>query len=152
MQNLNFQKVACFAPVIGLMIGGILGGLDVGMNYLGIPMLTRNALVVGAWIAITGGLHLDAAMDTADGLAVGDPQRRLQVMMDSATGVFGSISAIMIIVLKITALTDMVLSGSVISVVTPAWFNHKLGGHTGDTYGAVVEWTEALFLCVITTI
>ncbi|MFN6232808.1 MAG: adenosylcobinamide-GDP ribazoletransferase, partial [Dolichospermum sp.] len=46
----------------------------------------------------------------------------------------------------------MVLSGSVISVVTPAWFNHKLGGHTGDTYGAVVEWTEALFLCVITTI
>jgi len=167
-------------------------------------------------------------MDTADGLAVGDPQRRLQVMMDSATGAFGAMSAMMIILLKITALTDiaenhylvlmsacgwgrwgqqiaicqypylkpsgkgafhkqairsyfdlfpswflliglsgvvwvinphnlvlavgMVLSGSVISVVTPAWFNHKLGGHTGDTYGAVVEWTEALFLCVITTI
>ncbi|MDB9475639.1 adenosylcobinamide-GDP ribazoletransferase [Dolichospermum circinale] len=228
VQNLDFQKVACFAPVIGLMIGGILGGLDVGMNYLGIPMLTRNALVVGAWIAITGGLHLDGAMDTADGLAVGDPQRRLQVMMDSATGAFGAISAIMIIILKITALTDiaenhylvlmsacgwgrwgqqiaicqypylkpsgkgafhkqairsyfdlfpswvlliglsgvvwvinphnfvlavgMVLSGSVISVVTAAWFNYKLDGHTGDTYGAVVEWTEALFLCVITTI
>jgi adenosylcobinamide-GDP ribazoletransferase len=46
----------------------------------------------------------------------------------------------------------MVLSGSVISVVTSAWFNYKLGGHTGDTYGAVVEWTEALFLCIITTI
>ncbi|MFM6281636.1 MAG: adenosylcobinamide-GDP ribazoletransferase, partial [Dolichospermum sp.] len=228
VQNLDFQKVACFAPVIGLMIGGILGGLDVGMNYLGIPMLTRNALVVGAWIAITGGLHLDGAMDTADGLAVTDPQRRLQVMMDSATGAFGAMSAIMIIILKITALTDiaenhylilmsacgwgrwgqqvaicqypylkpsgkgafhkqairsyfdllpswflliglsgigwvinshnlvlavgMVLSGSVISVVTPAWFNYKLGGHTGDTYGAVVEWTEALFLCVIITI
>ncbi|MFM9159309.1 MAG: adenosylcobinamide-GDP ribazoletransferase [Dolichospermum sp.] len=228
VQNLDFQKVACFAPVIGLMIGGILGGLDVGMNYLGIPMLTRNALVVGAWIAITGGLHLDGAMDTADGLAVTDPQRRLQVMMDSATGAFGAMSAIMIIILKITALTDiaenhylilmsacgwgrwgqqvaicqypylkpsgkgafhkqairsyfdllpswflliglsgigwvinshnlvlavgMVLSGSVISVVTPAWFTYKLGGHTGDTYGAVVEWTEALFLCVIITI
>jgi len=107
VQNLDFQKVACFAPVIGLMIGGILGGLDVGMNYLGIPMLTRNALVVGAWIAITGGLHLDGAMDTADGLAVGDPQRRLQVMMDSATGAFGAMSAMMIILLKITALTDI---------------------------------------------
>ena len=35
---------------------------------------------------------------------------------------------------------------------TGAWFNHKLGGHTGDTYGAVVEWTEALFLCVLTTL
>ena len=27
-----------------------------------------------------------------------------------------------------------------------AWFNRRLGGHTGDTYGAVVEWTEALIL------
>ncbi|MDD1416772.1 adenosylcobinamide-GDP ribazoletransferase [Dolichospermum sp. ST_con] len=228
LPNLDFQKVACFAPMIGLMIGGILGGLDTGMNYLGVPVLTRNALVVGAWIAITGGLHLDGAMDTADGLAVGDPERRLQVMMDSATGAFGAMAAILIIILKVTALTDiaenhclvlmaacswgrwgqqfaiacypylkptgkgavhkqairsyldllpswflllglsgvvwlinpqklvlavgMVLAGSIISVVTAAWFNYKLGGHTGDTYGAVVEWTEALFLCVITII
>jgi adenosylcobinamide-GDP ribazoletransferase len=228
LPNLEFQKVACFAPVIGLMIGGILGGLDTGINYLGVPMLTRNALVVGVWIAITGGLHLDGAMDTADGLAVGDPERRLQVMMDSATGAFGAMAAILIIILKVTALTDiaenhclvlmaacgwgrwgqqfaiacypylkptgkgavhkqairsyldllpsfflllglssvvwlinpqklvlavgMVLAGSVISVLTAAWFNYKLGGHTGDTYGAVVEWTEALFLCVITII
>ncbi len=228
LQNLDFQKVACFAPVIGLMIGGMLGGLDTGMNFLGVPALTRNALVVGAWIAITGGLHLDGAMDTADGLAVGDPERRLQVMMDSATGAFGAMAAIVIIILKITALTEiaenhyfvlmaacgwgrwgqqiaicqypylkptgkgafhkqairsyldllpswflllglsavvwvinpqklvlavgMVLAGSGISVVTAAWFNYKLGGHTGDTYGAVVEWTEALFLCMITSI
>lgn len=227
LQNLDFQRVACFAPMMGLMIGSILGGLDVVLNYIGVPSLTRNALVVGAWIAITGGLHLDGAMDTADGLAVGDPKRRLQVMMDSATGAFGAMAAIMIIILKITALTEiaenhylvlmsacgwgrwgqqmaiacypylkptgkgafhkqairsyldlfpswflllglsavvwlihpqklvlavgMVLAGSVISVVTAAWFNYKLGGHTGDTYGAVVEWTEALFLCVITS-
>jgi len=209
------------------MIGGILAGLDIGMNYLSVPVLTRNALVVCAWIVITGGLHLDGAMDTADGLAVGDSERRLQVMMDSATGAFGAMSAIMIIILKITALTDIaenhylvlmagcgwgrwgqqvaiacypylkptgkgafhkqairsyldlfpswflliglsgviwvmnpqnlvlavgiVLAGSVISIVTAAWFNYKLGGHTGDTYGAVVEWTEALFLCAISS-
>ncbi|MFN9058917.1 MAG: adenosylcobinamide-GDP ribazoletransferase, partial [Pseudanabaena sp.] len=30
-----------------------------------------------------------------------------------------------------------------------AWFNRQLGGHTGDTYGAIVEWTEALSLCAI---
>ncbi|MFM7370827.1 MAG: adenosylcobinamide-GDP ribazoletransferase, partial [Sphaerospermopsis kisseleviana] len=44
----------------------------------------------------------------------------------------------------------MVLGGSAIALLVPAWFNYKLGGHTGDTYGAVVEWTEALFLCVMT--
>ncbi|MFM7364671.1 MAG: adenosylcobinamide-GDP ribazoletransferase [Cuspidothrix sp.] len=226
--NLDFQRVAFFAPIVGLMIGSILGGLDGGLNYVGVPALTRNALVVGGWIAITGGLHLDGAMDTADGLAVGDPKRRLQVMTDSATGAFGAMAAIMIIILKITALTEitenhylvlisacgwgrwgqqmaiacypylkptgkgafhkqairsyldlfpswflllglsiviwliypqklilsvvMVLTGSVISVISAAWFNHQLGGHTGDTYGAVVEWTEALFLCVLSSI
>ncbi|MBU6345769.1 MAG: adenosylcobinamide-GDP ribazoletransferase, partial [Cyanobacteria bacterium REEB494] len=42
--------------------------------------------------------------------------------------------------------------GNIISFIVPAWFNHKLGGHTGDTYGAVVEWTEALFLCCMSSL
>jgi adenosylcobinamide-GDP ribazoletransferase len=45
----------------------------------------------------------------------------------------------------------MVLAGSAIALFTGAYFNRKLGGHTGDTYGAVVEWTEALFLCLLTS-
>ncbi|EAW46489.1 cobalamin synthase [Nodularia spumigena CCY9414] len=208
------------------MIGGILGLCDGGMNYLGIPVLTRSALVVSFWIAITGGLHLDGVMDTADGLAVGNPEKRLEVMTDSATGAFGAMAAIALILLKTTALIDiadhrwlvlmaacgwgrwgqqvaiacypylkptgkgafhkaairsskdllpgllllfilsgllilldsqnlwfalsMIVSGSAIATLTGFWFHHKLGGHTGDTYGAVVEWTEALFLCVLT--
>jgi adenosylcobinamide-GDP ribazoletransferase len=40
-------------------------------------------------------------------------------------------------------------AGSAIAILTGAWFNQQLGGHTGDTYGAVVEWTEALLLCVL---
>ncbi|MBE9039072.1 adenosylcobinamide-GDP ribazoletransferase [aff. Roholtiella sp. LEGE 12411] len=227
LQVLDFRGVARFAPLVGLMIGGILGLLDGGMNYLGMSVLTRSALVICVWIAITGGLHLDGAMDTADGLAVGDPKRRLEVMADSATGAFGAMAAIAILLLKTTALTDipenrwlvlmatcgwgrwgqqlaiarypylkptgkgafhkqairsykdvlpglllliglssllllidkkrlfsvlgMTVAGIAIATLTGAWFNHKLGGHTGDTYGAVVEWTEALFLCIITT-
>ncbi len=228
MYAFDFQGVARFAPVIGLMIGGILGFFDVLMISLSVPALTRGALIVCGWIAITGGLHLDGAMDSADGLAVGDPQRRLEVMADSATGAFGAMAAIALILLKTAALTDleqnrwlimmaaagwgrwgqvmaialypylkptgkgafhkqairsykdwlatlvllialsswqiffnrhqiffavaMSISGSAIAIITGAWFNHKLGGHTGDTYGAVVEWTEALFLCLMTII
>jgi adenosylcobinamide-GDP ribazoletransferase len=227
--TLDFRRVARLVPLVGLIIGGILGLLDAGLDYLGMPALTRSALVVGVWIAITGGLHLDGAMDTADGLAVGAPQRRLEVMADSATGAFGAMAAIALVLLKTTALTDLdnnyrwfilmaacgwgrwgqqlaiwrypylkptgkgafhkavicsyqdllpgllllvalsglqillerqrllfalstILAGGVIAFVTGAWFNHKLGGHTGDTYGAVVEWTEALLLCVLTVI
>ena len=227
-ETLDFQGVARLAPVVGLIIGGILGLVDAGLQYLGMPVLTRSALVVAVWIAITGGLHLDVAMDTADGLAVQDPQRRLQVMADSATGAFGAMAAIALLLLKTTALTDLdsyrwlslmasagwgrwgqqvaiarypylkptgkgafhkaairslpdllpglllllglsalqilldrsrifvavsiALAGSAIALLTGAWFNQQLGGHTGDTYGAVVEWTEALLLCLLTAV
>ena len=40
--------------------------------------------------------------------------------------------------------------GMALSFLASAYFNRRLGGHTGDTYGAVVEWTEALLLCILT--
>lgn len=225
--GIDFRGVARLAPVVGLIIGGILGLLDAGLRLLGIPVLTASALVVASWIALTGGLHLDGVMDTADGLAVQDPQRRLQVMADSATGAFGAMAAIALVLLKTAALNDldsyrwlalmacsgwgrwgqqvaiaqypylkatgkgafhkaairsrldllpglllllglsglqillnreasvavgMALGGGAIAFLTGAWFNHQLGGHTGDTYGAVVEWTEALLLCLLTAL
>lgn len=229
IEKLEFGEVARFAPAIGLIIGGILGLFDIIVaNFLEIPVLTRSALVVVIWIAITGGLHLDGAMDTADGLAVMDKERRLEVMSDSATGAFGAMAAIVLVLLKTVALTEIhenrwlmlmaacgwgrwgqilaiarydylkptgkgafhrqairsykdvlpsvllllslsgvillldgkylllaiaiAVTGSTFAFFTGAWFNHKLGGHTGDTYGAVVEWTEALFLCAMTII
>lgn len=222
--TLEFRGIASFAPIVGLLIGALLGLLDSGLWFLGMPILTRSSLVVIAGIAITGGLHLDGAMDTADGLAVTDPKRRLEVMADSVTGAFGAMAAVAIVLLKTAALSDlnqdrflvlmaiagwgrwgqliaiarypylktmgkgafhketdytpwdflpgflllillsglqifwhqqwlvgigMAFGGGAISILTGAWFNYRLGGHTGDTYGAVVEWTEALLLCLI---
>jgi len=42
-------------------------------------------------------------MDSADGLAVQNPQRRLQVMADSATGAFGAMAAIALVLIKTAA-------------------------------------------------
>jgi adenosylcobinamide-GDP ribazoletransferase len=42
--------------------------------------------------------------------------------------------------------------GGAIALLTGYWFYCQLGGHTGDTYGAVVEWTEALILCGLTAL
>jgi adenosylcobinamide-GDP ribazoletransferase len=223
--NLEFRGIARWAPVVGLAIGGLLGWLDAGLQLLGMPILTRSATIVVTWVGLTGGLHLDGAMDSADGLAVLDPQRRLDVMADSHTGAFGAIAGIIILLLKTAALTDlssdrglalmvacgwgrwgqlvaivrypylrpngkgafhkaaihspwailpslvlllgvsvgiglqlerrlagiiMAIGGSTIALLTGFWFHRKLGGHTGDTYGAIVEWTEALLLCLLT--
>jgi adenosylcobinamide-GDP ribazoletransferase len=209
-----------------LFIGGLLGLMDCGLQAIQMPVLTRSVVIVLAWVGITGGLHLDGAMDTADGLAVTDPKRRLEVMSDSATGAFGAMTAIALLLLKTAALTDLstqrwlllmlvagwgrwgqqvaiarypylkptgkgafhqsairsfqetlpslgmllglsaipalvhpsnidlslllILGGGAIALFIPAWFHRKLGGHTGDTYGAVVEWTEAWLLVLLT--
>lgn len=223
----EFSGIARWAPAIGWVIGILLGLIDLALSLLPMPILPRSALIVASWVAITGGLHLDGAMDTADGLAVLDPQRRLDVMADSRTGAFGAMTAGVILLLKTLALASIsrnrlwslvvvagwgrwgqlvaiarypylkaegkgafhkaairsqweilpmlilmigvsslplgfgwenhhsvlisLCGGSAIAFLTGAWFNHKLGGHTGDTYGAVVEWTEALLLCLLTT-
>ena len=223
---LDWVRVARWAPGVGLLIGVILGGLDGLLAVLRMPILTRSVLVVVAWIAITGGLHLDGAIDTADGLAVPDPQRRLEVMADSRTGAFGVMAAIALLLLKISALREMtdphpvglmvattwgrwaqvwaiarypylkpegkgafhrchfqlpwdllpgmvalaslgvlqyfwaswsgqrvlisLLIGMGLTWGISAWFGRQFQGMTGDIYGAIVEWIEALMLCCLT--
>ncbi len=225
--SLELGQIARFAPLIGIVIGGLLGIEDWGLSLLNVPILTRSLLVIASGIAFTGGLHLDGVIDTADGLAMLDPQRRLEVMKESTTGAFGVIAAIIVVLLKVGALSEVTESrwlilmlttgwgrwsqvsaialypylraegkgsfhkasfqfpqdillgwislvliaiggsfllnlgnilflflgaGTAIPLIVSAWFNHRLGGHTGDTYGAVVEWSEAFYLCVLTVI
>jgi adenosylcobinamide-GDP ribazoletransferase len=218
----SWTRIARWASLIGLIIGAILGLSDLLLKYWGFSALTRGAIITTLWIGITGGLHLDGAMDTADGLAVAEPARRLEVMKDSATGAFGAIVAIIIVLLKTVALAEtmsnhwlnlilaagwgrwgqliaialypylketgkgafhkeniqtladlfwgsaFILSGSIfllfliavpwwnmlvivsscaaIAVLPGYYFYCQLQGHTGDTYGAVVEWSEVLIL------
>jgi adenosylcobinamide-GDP ribazoletransferase len=224
--QLNFQRIARFAPFIGVLIGGILGMLDWALLLLKMPVLTRSAVVVAAWVWLTGGLHLDGAMDTADGLATLEDDRRLQIMRDSRVGAFGAIAAIIILLLKTVALSDLSqerwliliiaaawgrwgqivaislypylretgkgllhkrdvqtipdiltgllpllgciglqiwlfperwwdamivgLGGMSIALSIGFWIDRRLGGHTGDTYGATVEWTEVGILLLAT--
>ncbi len=104
---LEFNGIARWVTFLGVAIGGLLGLLDVGLQGLGMPVLTCSAVIVAAWLGFTGGLHLDGAMDTADGLGVPDPERRLQVMVDSRSGAFGVMTAIIILGLKTAALADL---------------------------------------------
>lgn len=220
----QFGLISRLAPIIGLGMAGLLIGLDVLLGVW-LPLFLRSALVVLMGVWLTGGLHLDGAMDTADGLAVQDRQRCLEVMADSRTGAFGVIVAIAILLLKTAALATVlhhrwfillsaaawgrwgqqwaigsypylklegkgafhkqaipsrwytlpcalglmvatiltarlawipgsygvgaVVFGVLSSWIVAGWLNHKLGGHTGDTYGAVVEWVEVTVMVAL---
>jgi adenosylcobinamide-GDP ribazoletransferase len=227
--------------LVGLGIGTL---LVLGNTILArlAPDLVRSITILCCWVGITGGLHLDGVADTADGLAVDahdqeGGEKRLAVMSDSRIGAFGVIAVVMVMLLKVAALTNLPATSWPILLLTPAWgrwgqliaivlypylkaqgqgrflkdstrypedvwpmtmgillvtvaiaigsghqsavgvatqtllslgvwtvgsgisallvgyiLYRKLGGHTGDTYGAVVEWTEAVALIWATMI
>ena len=76
-------------PVVGLAVGAATAGVFfAGRAWLG-PLIGA-AGAVAARLALTGGLHVDALGDAADGLlAVASPERRLEIMADSRTGNYG---------------------------------------------------------------
>ncbi len=218
----EFDGMTLYAPIVGLMIALLLGGIWQGLTALGLATGLVAAIVVAVWLRITGGLHLDGAMDAADGLGVTDPVRRLEVMSDSRSGAFGVMVGIVLLGLKTVAIASLsqghlwaliaactwgrwgqlaaivrypylkpqgkgafhkafltspwqivplflvvfglnflplylgqvtvawacglAVGGGAIALMVGAWFNAQFGGQTGDTYGAIVEWTEALVL------
>ncbi|NJL92037.1 MAG: adenosylcobinamide-GDP ribazoletransferase [Coleofasciculaceae cyanobacterium SM2_1_6] len=227
----EIDRIGRFAPVVGLLLGNLLLIGDRGLAWLEVGSFSRAVLLVCLWCLLTGGLHLDGVMDTADGLAVQNPQLRLQVMQDSQTGAFGVMAGGLLLLLKVAFLTDLeynntspyslrlwalvmapvwgrwgqvlaiacypylrptgkgaflkaemqlpidflwgagclifltglqiwgmgnwvlgmglLLGGGTIAWGVGYWFHSRLGGHTGDSYGAVVEWTEVAFLGLV---
>jgi cobalamin synthase len=62
-------------------------------------------IVLAGDLALTGMLHMDGLLDTADGLFLhGAAERRLEVMRDSAVGAFGVSAAVAVLVLRWAAL------------------------------------------------
>ena len=221
----RFRRIARFAPWVGAVLGGLQGLLWWGLEGR-VPPLAQVALVLAAGLLLTGGLHMDGAMDTADGLAAGE--RLLEAMDDSRVGASGAQALALLLLLRTAALAtlataaplalpwaalwgrvaplvamarfpylrpggtaafhrehwaglarelqptallvllmvviDMAVAGWVVAgsgaskavlaglagllpaLVVPLWLGRRLGGHSGDSYGACVEWSEALAL------
>ena len=120
--TLDFNRIARWAPWMGLLIGILLAGINFLLLQFPLSSFLRGVLVLAAWIAITGGLHLDGVMDTADGLAVPDPERRLAVMSDSRTGAFGVMAAVVLVLMKVGAIAELTsLHACVVLMVAPVW-------------------------------
>lgn len=99
-----------FYPLTGLIIGSILIGLGWLLNSS--PPLITAALMVTAWILLTGGLHMDGLADSADAWigGIGDRNRTLAIMKDPNCGPAGVIVIVLIILLKFAALYTLAIS------------------------------------------
>ncbi len=217
----RFERIARFAP----WIGALLGGLQALLWWLlesRMPLLAQVCLVMALGLVLSGGLHMDGAMDTADGLAAGE--RLLEAMADSRVGASGVQAMVVVLLLRAGALAGLgplaplallgasawgrlapliamarfpylrergsaafhrhhwrglarelrptlllialmgvscwltgaggpplvlLLTGIVPAIAVPVWLGRRLGGHSGDSYGACVEWSESLALLLM---
>jgi len=222
-------------PLAGLLIGLLTALASALLHLLDMPLLAA-ALTLGWWIALTGGLHLDGWMDTADGVLSGRPREQmLDIMKDSRVGAMGVIAGVILLLVKFAALAALferadssvvwvllalgpvwsrwwmtaaiagwpnareggmgamfrasgprhaaaaavvaavvsaaalrltglaamqawiaaavlAFSAAIVGAALAVWLNRKLGGLTGDTYGAMNEAAEAaclVALCVL---
>jgi adenosylcobinamide-GDP ribazoletransferase len=231
----RFMRIARFAPWIGLVLGGLEGLLWL-LTAGWLPQPVQVCLVIALGLILSGGLHLDGVIDTADGLAAGP--RALEAMDDSRAGAAGVQALVLLLLLRAAGLLALAalappllvawtlvltaiwgrisplvaiarfpylrdggtagfhrqgqrglgrellpallllvalallawllpapadratplpalllawLLPALPAVAVPLWLGRRLGGHSGDSYGACVEWSQTvgLLLCAL---
>ncbi|MGH2834536.1 MAG: adenosylcobinamide-GDP ribazoletransferase [Solirubrobacteraceae bacterium] len=103
----GLDGAAGWFALVGAGIGALAGGVRLGAEQL-LGRTPATVLAMIALVVVSGALHQDGLADTADGLgARGTRARRLEVMRDSATGVFGALALIGWALLLLTTLASL---------------------------------------------
>lgn len=96
-----------YFPVVGLIIGLILAGLN-WLLGLFLPSAVVNALLIVSLVVLSGALHLDGFVDTCDGIAGHKAiEERWRVMHDSRAGAFGIVGVFLLLLVKYVSLNSV---------------------------------------------
>ncbi|AEF93480.1 Cobalamin synthase [Desulfotomaculum nigrificans CO-1-SRB] len=116
-ENQELTRSVSYYPVVGFLLGSIAAGVSYGLRTLGLT-LAADVLAVVTMIILTGGLHLDGLMDTADGLFSGrSVERKLEIMKDSRVGAMGVIAFITVLLLKVSFLFELSLAPKLTALI-----------------------------------
>ena len=100
-------RSAGYFPVIGLIIGLILAGLNWLFGLI-LPPAVANALLIVSLVILSGALHLDGFVDTCDGIAGHKSvEDRWRVMHDSRAGAFGIVGVVLLLLVKYVSLNSI---------------------------------------------
>lgn len=103
----SFGRSVAFFPLVGVTAGVLLALVALATGGW-LPSGLRTTLLVTLMVYVTGGLHCDGLMDTADGVLSGrSPERMLEIMKDSRVGAFGVIAAVLLLLWKWSLAHDM---------------------------------------------
>ncbi|WP_166242112.1 adenosylcobinamide-GDP ribazoletransferase [Paenibacillus turpanensis] len=123
------RRSVIFYPLVGGAVGLFVAISCAAAAWL-LPDAPAGVVVALLWAAITGALHLDGLMDTADGLLSGrSRERMLEIMKDSRVGAMGVVVAVAVLLLKaslLVALAEQWRNGHALSIAAalcaiPVW-------------------------------
>ena len=90
----NMRYMMCFFPFVGIVIGALMAGWSFLSGKLGVGDSLRSVIYVLIPVLVTGGIHLDGLLDTADALSSWQPkEKKLEILKDSNAGAFAVIVA-----------------------------------------------------------
>ena len=103
----SFGRSVRYFPLVGVIIGMILASLNLlAGSYL--PSTVLAALLITLEIILTGGLHGDGLMDTADGIfSARTRERMLEIMKDSRVGANGVMAFCLFVLVKWSLLMEL---------------------------------------------
>ncbi len=112
-----------YYPLVGLLLGVLLAGLHGLLHGLlhGVPVLLHAALLLAAWVVMTGALHLDGLADSVDAWlgGIGNRERTLAIMKDPYAGPAAVVAVVLVLLLKFAALTGLVQCGNNLALLWP---------------------------------
>ena len=99
--NATLETIAKYMyvfPIVGIVIGLLIGSFGFGLSFLLDPLLV-SLIVVASITIVTGIHHADGLADFADGLMVkGSKDKKLKAMKDLSTGSAGIVAIVLYLV------------------------------------------------------
>ena len=161
----DFGRSTRFFPLVGLVLGICYAfAAWLLLSALGIRSLTVALLLILP-LLLTGGLHADGFMDTADGVFSGrERARKLEIMKDSRVGAFGVVSFVMLMFVQFALLSDMAwpllvpalfvmpIIGRLAMVLAVACFPYAREDGMGKTFADMADRSTVVIAALTTAV
>ena len=161
----DFGRSTRFFPLVGLVLGICYALAAWLLLYtLGMRSLTAALLLILP-LLLTGGLHADGFMDTADGVFSGRERvRKLEIMKDSRVGAFGVVSFVMLMFVQFALLSDMAplllvpalfvmpIIGRLAMVLAVACFPYAREDGMGKTFADMADRSTVVIAALTTAV
>ena len=123
-------------PIVGALIGLIIGGAGYGLSEYVQPLIV-GLVLTGALVLMTGVHHTDALCDFADGMmAKGTKEKKLKAMRDPAVGSAGVVTVVLYVagmIMSISMMKGLVLLEAILVSEIMAKFAMVLQANRGSS-------------------